>query len=210
MKPIAGGAFGVATMACVFVGGAVGMEFAVDELLPGLDVVFAHGTIEEGDAEKLTVALGAVGRDDTGNKILALHSNGGSVLEALRMADVINAVGGSTVVPPGAICASACALIVYVAGEYKVVVEGGLLGMHTCYSGDGIRHEVCNTIIAERALGEGVAYGSVMAFMEAAGPSDMIYFSAEDARCYGLIRYPGEEVPSAQDAPCVVSGIRQR
>lgn len=126
------------------------------------------------------------------------------------MADVVNEVGVSTVVPTGATCASACALILYVAGEYKVVVEGGRLGMHTCYSPDGGRHDFCNEAIAERALQEGVAYGSVMAFMDAAGPSDMIYFTADDARCFGLVRYPGEEPASAQDAPCVVSAIRNR
>jgi hypothetical protein len=200
--------FAAASTLALLASSAGAMEFVTDELLPGLMVVIGAGDIVAGDAERLRLALASADRDDTGNKLLALNSPGGNVGAALLMADVINEIGVSTVVPPGATCASACASVVFVAGEYRVVIDGGVLGMHSCYSeASGEPADWCNEGIAMRAVGEGTAHGSIMAFLLAAGPDDMIYFSAADAECYGLLRYPGDE-KRAPDAPCFVAAIQ--
>jgi hypothetical protein len=83
--------------------------------------VHASGPIEEGDAAKFA----AVPKFDT----LELDSPGGLVSEALAIAANMDARGGiQNVVKPGASCASACAMALFVSGETRVV-EGSLASL---------------------------------------------------------------------------------
>lgn len=103
--------------------------------------VRASGPIEKGDATKFA----ALPRFDT----LELDSPGGFVGEALAMAANMDARGGiRTVVKPGASCASACAMALFVSGETRVVYMGGRLGIHSCAMLDGTRAPECNTDIS--------------------------------------------------------------
>jgi hypothetical protein len=89
----------------------------------------ATGPIEEGDAEKFA----ALPRFDT----LELDSPGGLVGEALKMAANMDMRGGiRTVVRPGSSCASACAMVLFVSGETRVVYMGGRIGIHSCATMD--------------------------------------------------------------------------
>lgn len=87
--------------------------------------VHASGPIEKGDAAKFA----ALPRFDT----LELDSPGGLVNEALAMASDMDARRSiRTVVSPGASCASACAMALFVSGERRIVHMGGRLGIHSC------------------------------------------------------------------------------
>jgi hypothetical protein len=171
---------------------ASAMDFSLQQMSDGtkvLQVVVANGEIVSGDIDRLRIALQSADRDRFGNKNLALNSGGGLVREALAMVALMDQQKVTTIVPPGAACASACAQIIFLAGVQRVVLDGGRLGMHTC-SVNGDSAPLCNEIIAQTALEHGTAYGSVMAFMKYTGASKMIWFNSEDADCYGLTRWP--------------------
>ncbi len=189
---------------------AAAMDFSTKQLSDGDRFVLAKGEIVDGDTERLRFALQSVGRNRYGNKEMALESGGGLVAEALKMVALMDKEKVSTVVLPGAMCASACAQIVFLAGVHKVVADGGQLGFHTCAAGRN-KSPLCNEIIAQNALEHGTDHGSVMAFMEYTGPSEMIWFSSKDADCYGFTRWPPGANRGKQPgeiAPCIESGIK--
>ena len=111
------------------------MEFRVLNTESGQAVLIDTGAILPGDAERLLAGLDNVSRDNWGLKELELSSPGGSVIEAFRMGDVIDAEGVLIFIPSGAYCASACAVILYIDAKYRMVTEGGALGIHTCFRG---------------------------------------------------------------------------
>ena len=170
---------------------ALAMDFSILPLPNGVHVVFADGEIVAGDAERLRIALRSADRDSYGKKGIALNSGGGLVGEALAMVALMDQEKVSTIVPPGASCASACAQISLLAGIPRMVLDGGRLGMHSCSVGEEhVPDDLCNEKIAENAFNHGVPYGSVMAFMQFVGPTKVIWFNSQDADCYGLTRWP--------------------
>jgi hypothetical protein len=148
--------------------------------------VRASGAIEEGDAVKFA----ALPRFDT----LELDSPGGLVSEALAMAANMDARGGiRTVVKPGASCASACAMAMFVSGETRIVYMGGHLGIHSCASPDGTQAPECNEAMAANATAHGVPWGVIEGFGKYTKPSSMMWLGAEDAECWGLMRWNSDD-----------------
>jgi hypothetical protein len=144
--------------------------------------VHASGPIEEGDAAKFA----AVPKFD----MLELDSPGGLVSEALAIAANMDARGGiQTVVKPGASCASACAMALFVSGETRVVYMGGRLGIHSCAKQDGTQAPECNETMARNACAHGVPWGVIEGFGNYTKPSSMLWLGAEDAECWGLMRW---------------------
>ena len=185
---------------------AAAMDFTILPMPDGLRVVFAKGDIVAGDVERFRVALKSSDRDPFGNKELALNSNGGLVSAAFEIVALMDREKVATIVPPFATCASACVAI-FLAGAQRVVLDGGRLGMHSCASiATGARSELCNDRIAQSALEHGTEFGSVMAFIRYAGPSEMIWFSSQDSDCWGLTRWPPQfkrGIQPGETAPCV-------
>jgi len=189
---------------------AAAMDFSTKQLSDGDRFISAKGEIVDGDTERLRIALQSVGRNRYGNKEMALESGGGLVAEALKMVALMDEEKVSTVVLPGAMCSSACAQIVFLAGVHRVVADGGLLGFHTCAAGRN-KSPLCNEIIAQNAFEHGTDYGSVMAFMKYTGPSEMIWFSSKDADCYGFTRWPpgvNRGKQPGEIAPCIERAIK--
>jgi hypothetical protein len=187
------------------------LEMKTVSMPDGLHVGLLTGPIVAGDAEKFRSFLKSVDRDKFGNKDVALNSEGGSVSEALRMVSIMDEEKVTTIVPPNFRCASACSQIIFISGAMHTLLEGGLIGIHSCRSGSSTdSDEICNEAIADNALSHGTDYGSVMAFMKAATPSDMMWFNSQQADCWGLNRWPpglGKDNP--RPAPCVVEAIRR-
>jgi hypothetical protein len=194
---------------------AAAMDFSIQQAPDGGDhFVLAKGEIVAGDTERLRIVLRSVGhRNRYGDKEMALDSDGGLVVEALKMVALMDQEKVSTFVLPRAMCASACAQIVFLAGVHRIVAEGGYLGFHTCAAAGGDRSELCNEIIAQNAFDHGTEYGSVMTFMKYTGPQQMIWFSATEADCYGFTLYPSEikrGKKPGEIAPCIREGILRR
>ncbi len=184
------------------------LDFSIIEWR-GRQAISAVGRIVPGDAERLKSISGSVGILPHGHRVLLLDSPGGSINEAMKISRVIDEAAFHTVVPKGAVCASACGAVLFIAGRYRTIEEGGKLGMHTCYSADTMMPLTdCNKAIAEHALAHGVAYGSVYAFMNYTSPENMIFLSRENAECWGITRYFGESNSNFERSdPCVIESI---
>jgi hypothetical protein len=153
------------------------MSFSCDHL-----TVHTSGPIEEGDAARFA----ALPKFNT----LELDSPGGLVSEALAMAANMDARGGiRTVVKPGASCASACAMALFVSGETRVVYMGGRIGIHSCATRDGTQVPECNKALAANATEHGVPWGVIEGFGNYTNPASMMWLGAEDAECWGLMRW---------------------
>jgi hypothetical protein len=178
----------------------------------GRKAILAAGNIVFGDAGRLKSIASSAEVWPHGHRVLLLDSPGGMVHEALQMSRVIRDAALHTVVPKGAVCASACGAVLFVAGRYRTIEEGGTLGMHTCYAADTMKPvPECNEDIAMHAVENGVAHGSVKAFMEYTPPEEMIFFSRENAECWGITRYLGETGVSLERSnPCVMQAITGR
>ena len=191
---------------------ASAMEFAVRRNDDGLRMVVARGPIVAGDTERLRRALEEADRDRQGAKLVALNSPGGQIGEAVSMAGLIAQEKVSTVVWPSTTCASACAQIVFLAGEYHYVMDRGRLGLHIC----AIRKSPelsseCNELIARLAALHGVSLPTLLAYLEPKDPAKPKWLNAEQADCWGLTRWPPgvnrgvgpDEVP-----PCLVKAAQ--
>ena len=181
--------------------------------VPGADgrrSVLARGVIGVGDTERLRVALVSADRGPDGLRTIAFDSKGGAVDEAFSMAALRDRERVAVVVRSGAVCASACAQIVFLAGVHRVVEDGGRLGFHSCsVAGAGTRAPICNEMIARQAAGRGASYGVVMALMQLTGPAQMRWLDAADADCWGLTIWPeanGRGVKRGDAPPCLLHG----
>jgi hypothetical protein len=94
-----------------------------------------------------------------------------------------------TVVKPGASCASACAMALFVSGETRVVYMGGAIGIHSCAKPDGTQVPECNEAMARNATNHGVPWGVIEGFGKFTEPSSMMWLGAEDAECWGFMRW---------------------
>lgn len=143
--------------------------------------VYASGPIETGDAKEFT----ALRKFNT----LELDSPGGLVDESLEMAANIDARGSiRTVVKPGSSCASACAMALFVSGETRIVYMGGRLGIHSCaLSGTPVPE--CNEAMAANATAHGVPWSVIEGFADSTPPASMLWLDAEDAECWGLMKW---------------------
>jgi hypothetical protein len=188
------------------------MDISIQKLPDGFEAVFAKGDIVPGDTLRLRKALQAADRDGSGNIDVVLNSDGGDVIEALVMAAVMDQVKVSTYVLAGDECVSACASILFFSGEFRVIFDGGRLGMHSCSNGvNHVRNDLCNEEIAENAFKHGIPYGSVMAFMVQRGPSEVAWFDSRDADCWGFTLWPAEYhrgIKPGEPAPCVVRAFK--
>lgn len=186
-----------------------GMEFSPLIMGDGVTIIHGTGPIVPGDDDRLREALRYVNRTPEGLYGLALDSPGGSVDAAYQITHVMDEQGFITAVMSGESCASACASIVFVAGDYRLMSPGSRLGFHHCYYQSGqevIADALCNEEVASHAVAHGVAWGSVMAWMQFTPPSDVLWFTSSEAACWGLLRYPGDP-PGIQPAPCVIELI---
>lgn len=178
---------------------ASAMSFSTLTLPDGMRIVVAKGPIAEGDAGRLRMALQSVDRDRFGNKVLALDSPGGSVIEAFAMIDVMDRERVSTLVRPDATCASACAQILFLSGAHRAVEGSGRIGLHSCrVAGERKRSMVCNELIAQNATARGIRYEAIMTFLILTDPAEMRWLAASEAEHWGFTRKPVQ-----QDAPTI-------
>lgn len=162
--------------------GASAMNFSLRDQT----TMLASGPIEEGDAAKFA----ALTRFGT----LELDSPGGLVGEALAMAANMDARGSiRTMVKAGASCASACAMALFVSGKTRIVYMGGRLGIHSCRNSDGTQALECNRAMAANAVAHGVPWGVIEGFGKYTKPSSMLWLGAEDAECWGLMKWNAED-----------------
>lgn len=93
----------------------------------GIDLISVSGTFVEGDDVTFRKLAAASDR-----AVVMLDSGGGNLLAGLEIGKAIRLRGFATAVPPGALCASACALT-WLAGSPRLLDGTSKLGFHAAY-----------------------------------------------------------------------------
>jgi len=140
------------------------------------------GNIAVGDAELLRTRIKAA--TDTGKLVtsMRLNSEGGSLLEGARLADVVKSTKVSTNVGQNATCASACFLI-FAAGETKYAYVRARIGVHGA-SENGTESRKATKAMA-RIAEELDVPESIIRRMVNTPPTDVTWLSLNDLRLLG-------------------------
>jgi len=140
------------------------------------------GNIVAGDAELLRTRIKAA--TDAGKLVTSvrLNSEGGSLLEGARLADVVKSTKLSTNVGQNATCASACFLI-FAAGETKYAYVRARIGVHGA-SENGAESRKATKAMA-RIAEELDVPSSIIRRMVNTPPNDVTWLSLNDLRLMG-------------------------
>ena len=141
-----------------------------------------EGTIEEGDDRRfmdqvLGVDVAAV----------LLSSDGGNIGAAIKIGEAIRLKGFGTVVPDGAICASACGLI-WLAGQPRFMTEGTQVGFHAAYDlteGTPRERGAPNAVIGAYLGALGLSQRAIL-YVTTAPPDQMQWLTFADASAFGI------------------------
>jgi uncharacterized protein YecT (DUF1311 family) len=94
-------------------------------------------------------------------------------------------------------------MVLYPAGSYFVLLDGGRLGFHSCYNSNTLAvSPECTENIAELATKNGFPYGSLKLFASLAGPAEMHWISNVLANCYGMEHFIGDPPPVTVSTLC--------
>lgn len=177
-------------IACVtWFGWANGMSYSLERTADGSGILVLRGTIVAGDAQQVRLALQQVGRDALGYKRVALNSIGGLIGEAFNIAAILQSEKVITLVRSGERCASACASILFLAGTYRYLEDGGALGFHTCANKEDLRQSAyCNELIAMYAESRGVSRQAFRALLDKTPLGEPKWMGSQEAALWGLIK----------------------
>jgi hypothetical protein len=148
----------------------------------GMPVILIRGEILSGDADRFEEAIAGI---DKG--IVFLTSEGGLVVEALRIGNSIRAKGFVTAVGADDECVSACALI-WAAGTPRFMSPTARIGAHAAYrsEGDGqVTSGVANAEIGAYLARLGLGDAAVR-FFTIAEPTTMLELTPDLARVVGI------------------------
>ncbi|WP_315833202.1 hypothetical protein [Bradyrhizobium prioriisuperbiae] len=178
-------------------------NLAVLDLQDDTSIIALNGDIASGNAEAAETLIKAA--NDGGRLISAvrLDSSGGSLTEAIQLADLIHRAKLPTIVAAGSRCASAC-FIVFAAGIDKFASYDAAIGVHG--ASDRFGHETARTEAATLAMARIVgAYGvppRVISRMIATSAQSISWLTPADLRAMGAIMTgrPGRTSPSPEPA----------
>jgi len=191
------------------------MDFRQFHLQDGTSVIKGEGLIGPGDAARLRKVAPLADLDHRGNKMLLLNSQGGEVVDALDTADVIDEFHFETVVAPGDVCLSACASILFLAGDAHRVLGDGLLGFHSCMTNSPAAAEIaaahCNRQIArfmeEQGYPADLMYtmlsGATLRTISVDGVHYSVAIPRPEIHCWGLQQFAWMEKFDEDVRPCI-------
>lgn len=114
---------------------------------------------------------------------VVLRSDGGSLVPAIKIGELIRLKGFATYVQE--YCASACTLI-WLGGTQRYMFATARIGFHAAYNGDtGQEAGMANAVIGAYLTKIGLPYEAVM-YATMAGPSDMRWLTVADAKRVGI------------------------
>ena len=117
------------------------------------------------------------------NATVVLKSNGGKLLPAIKIGELIKTKGYTTYVQE--YCASACTLI-WLAGQQRYMTPTALIGLHAAYdAGSGMVNGMANALVGAYLNKIGLPYEAVM-YATSAGPDSMKWLTVTDANKHGI------------------------
>jgi hypothetical protein len=169
----------------------------------GKTVFALSGEITPGDADRLLAEVKTATNDRRVIAGIRLGSPGGDVGEGFKLARVVRDAKIATIVPDGAMCASAC-FIVFAAGSEKFAGYAARVGVHGAAS-DRSQHETeqsrAATIIMARVVNEMGVPPGIIGQMVVTPPNQMVWLSPDDLRSMGTtMTGKAEQMPSANAA----------
>lgn len=182
---------------------ATAADITVGQQNQGMNISII-GEITTGDYEKFK----AIAAKLPAKSFVALDSDGGIILEAIQIGEMVRAKKFQTVAGGG--CASACALI-WVAGAERGTFDDSHIGFHSAYN--AITHQIsgsANAIIGAYLSRLGYSYTAIH-YMTKVGPESMEWLTITKANQLGIKvtkvtgHYPKRsEPPSSEQTPFVV------
>ena len=168
----------------------------------GRIVAVLSGRIEPGDADRLSSIILEANR---ANKLVSgvrLNSQGGDLVEGLKLINVVRTAKIATVVPNNATCASAC-FLAFAAGAEKYVSYSGIVGVHGASDkGAETPDSSAATIIMARAVKELGTPPAVIGKMVVTPPSEIVWLTPNELRSMGAVMTgkPRQTVPQEQQS----------
>ena len=166
------------------------------ELGPG-GVLSLTGSIDPGSFERVEAEINARGEYV---KQVSLNSPGGSVTDAVKIGALIVAGEYTTVVAPGALCASSCPLIL-AGGKERLASKRSAIGVHQIYAmakasdlptglagvGSAMSEAQRTTAVITRYLNTTTVDPAVWLYALETPPTQLYYFSEDELRQYRLV-----------------------
>ena len=167
----------------------------------GRVLLLITGEIVPGDSDTF---VAAVKQANAAGKLVPnvrLNSDGGNLLEGVKLADAVRFGKISTNVGKNARCASAC-FLVFAAGQTKYASYGAQIGVHGASDQSGaetVSSEAATVSMAKIAKDLGVP-PAIIGRMVVTPPSEMVWLTPQDLQSMGVTMV-GKPAQTAQTGP---------
>jgi hypothetical protein len=173
--------FKIASLAISIIG-ASSQGATISVVFPNSDhqnaTVTVEGLLIPDDGDQFQAKTSALSR-----AIVALRSDGGSVVAGIRIGEAIRLKGFSSVVEGR--CASACALA-WLGGTHRFMADGAQIGFHAAFdSQSGQESGVGNAVVGAYLNRIGLPYAAVI-YITAAAPTSMTWLTVSEAKRNGI------------------------
>ncbi len=143
-------------------------------------VVLVQGTLDAADGERFFAKIAPLTM-----AMVRFQSNGGSVVTGIQIGEMIRLKDFHTLVPPGARCASACALA-WLGGTHRFMGPGARIGLHAASDPkSGQVTGVGNALLGAYLNRVGLPYSAVV-YVAQARPDSVTWLSFADAKRLGI------------------------
>ena len=166
----------------------------------GSVIIQLSGGIVPGDGDAFVSALQKAAAAGKPVESVQLNSPGGNLGEGAKLAAAIKLGQLSTVVPSGAVCASAC-FLAFAAGEQKFAGDEARIGVHKASEKGGTetRQSATATALMAKFANELGVPSSIIRQMVATPPTQVVWLDQRDLHSMG-VRTLGVNVQPAQIA----------
>ncbi len=174
-------------------------------------VIALRGEIAEGDSDELKGIIRRADNNGDTIAILRLDSPGGSVLESVKLADIVRDAKIPTSVIGNAKCASAC-FMVFAAGSEKFAAYTASIGVHGASDENGreTAQSSAATLSMARVVKELGVPSDIIGKMVVTPPDEILWLTPADLRSMGTTMV-GERVQplSGPDSDSLYSELTQ-
>jgi hypothetical protein len=179
-------AFAIATLLTTAGPAAFAATFSTAPADGGALTVTLNGEISEGDAADFKAIVRSAEKRGKSIAMIRLNSPGGSILESIKIAEIVRSRGAATSVVGGSNCASAC-FIVFAAGGKKLASYGAAIGVHGASNSDGeeTAQSSSATITMARVVKELGVPPSIIGKMVVTPPDDIVWLTPDELQSMG-------------------------
>jgi ATP-dependent protease ClpP protease subunit len=184
-------------------------------------VIALNGDIAAGNADAVETLIRTVNESGRLVSAVRLDSGGGSLVEAVKLADLVRRAKLPTIVAGGARCASAC-FIVFAAGVEKFASYDALIGVHGVsdkFGRETVQTEAATIAMARIVSRFGVPPG-IIGQMVTTPAQKIAWLTPQDLREMGVVMTgqrphpaplpsPNHREPAALDLPSNGSIVQQ-